>query len=285
MSYRKTGDMYKQPIPPQQLRTGSDIAPSKKYTWGDAPTEKEFIIIFDLLGIFLSLMGAPSTDAKQLTAKNYSLPLVFLYGNWCYELAAGDDFQPSVVQITWGTSADEKTLYPFLGASCAGVAFTKTNSWRDKAQDKRWKYINTILRRLVVTYPLSTALDSSCHPPAVSFFSLHIFLVIPTFPDSISVRFVPTSSSPLHIVKPTFASDFELVSAATKSSCFSSFFLFICLFVVLIVKSCHLNEFVGVSRMPTSSETTAARLQRVITTRVYLLVGPFRRLGRWQHNP
>jgi hypothetical protein len=91
-------------------------------------------------------MGAPSTDAKQLTAKNYSLPLVFLYGNWCYELAAGDDFQPSVVQITWGTSADGKTFYPFLGASCAGFAWTKTNSWRDKAQDKRWEYINPILQ-------------------------------------------------------------------------------------------------------------------------------------------
>jgi hypothetical protein len=63
-----------------------------------------FFIIYDLMGIFLSLMGVFPTT-QTLTAKNYSLPLIALYGKWCQKLADNaSNWTPTTAQITWATS-------------------------------------------------------------------------------------------------------------------------------------------------------------------------------------
>jgi hypothetical protein len=117
---------------------------------------------FDLLGLFLSLLGpAPSAADKN----NFYLPLTAVYGRWCSRIAgeidAGWKWKPSiqgqgelpfVFQCTWYLEVDNSTKQHwgqyFLGASNAGDKFdttkenaTYTGAWRERAQEARFNML------------------------------------------------------------------------------------------------------------------------------------------------
>ncbi|TVY77082.1 hypothetical protein Focb16_v008069 [Fusarium oxysporum f. sp. cubense] len=114
---------------------------------------------FDLLGLFLSLLGpAPASADKN----NFYLPLTAVYGRWCSRIAGAADEKwkwkpsiegegelPFVFQCTWYLQVDKSTRQHwgqyFLGASNAGDKFetdvkldTYTGAWRERAQEARF---------------------------------------------------------------------------------------------------------------------------------------------------
>ncbi|KAF4958795.1 hypothetical protein FGADI_2139 [Fusarium gaditjirri] len=118
---------------------------------------------FDLLGLFLSLLGpAPSTANKN----NFYLPLTAVYGRWCARIAGqpdrgwkkwrpefrGEGTLPFVFQCTWHVEVDHSTKQHwgryFLGASTAGDKWdtnpkspTFTGSWRERVQEARFNML------------------------------------------------------------------------------------------------------------------------------------------------
>lgn len=135
--------MYKKYSPYQQLlRTANAVHPTRSIPWTNGKAET-FFIIFDLLGIFISLMGVPPTT-QTLTETNYALPLVVLYGKWCRQLAQSVKFTPTVAQITWATSQDGKTFHPLLGTSAGG--FGIKSEWKEIVRKARWAYLGAIMK-------------------------------------------------------------------------------------------------------------------------------------------
>ncbi|KAG8221348.1 hypothetical protein J3R82DRAFT_1519 [Butyriboletus roseoflavus] len=156
------GDMYKKYSPYQQLlRTTNAVQPTRPISWINGKAET-FFIIFDLLGIFISLMGVPPTT-QTLTETNYALPLVVLYGKWCRQLAQSVKFTPTVAQITWATSKDGKTFYPFLGTSAAG--FGQKSEWKEIVRKARWTYLRAIMQSPYDEYGYSPERGPSGSPP------------------------------------------------------------------------------------------------------------------------
>ncbi|KAF9223280.1 hypothetical protein BS17DRAFT_131870 [Gyrodon lividus] len=142
------GEIYRQDEPYQQiLRKLNEFAldPTDPIPW--LRHQEPFFIIFDLLGVFLSLMGPAPTTGTAPTPKNYFLPLLVVYAKWCTKLAPETNQCPTVVQVTWST--DNDTLYPFLGASARGYAHGTEGppqQWTSLVQETRHGHLNGILQ-------------------------------------------------------------------------------------------------------------------------------------------
>ena len=135
------------PTPEQQILRKDDktptLDPTKQIPWTINTISEEYFIIFDLLGVFLSLMGPAPTTGTAPTAKNYFLPLVVVYAKWSRALARSKAFAPTVVQITWSSEDSGSTWYSFLGSSAAG--FVKDPTWKDLVGKTRHDYLSGIL--------------------------------------------------------------------------------------------------------------------------------------------
>ncbi|KAF5964504.1 hypothetical protein FCOIX_13392 [Fusarium coicis] len=110
---------------------------------------------YDLLGLFLSLMGPAQEGATKLT---FFLPLTAVYVRWCYiiggkkviggkEIGTGIGLTPAIAQCTWRPSKGEKGGYEFcLGSSLAGYNFTDdvdnpVGSWQRRLQMGRFNLL------------------------------------------------------------------------------------------------------------------------------------------------
>ncbi|KIJ59877.1 hypothetical protein HYDPIDRAFT_117970 [Hydnomerulius pinastri MD-312] len=134
------GKIYKQDEPKQQiLRKLNQVLldPTIPILW--IRKQQPYFIIFDLLGVFLSLMGPAPSNA---TAKNYYLPLVVIYSKWCTLISPETNQSPTITQITWTKEKDQ--FYPFLGASSRGYAYGTEGppaAWTALVQTTRHGYI------------------------------------------------------------------------------------------------------------------------------------------------
>ena len=148
------------PTPAQQILRKDQktpaLEPTKKIPWTINNISEEYFIIFDLLGVFLSLMGPAPTAGTAPTAKNYFLPLVVVYAKWCTVLSRSKGFRPTIAQITWSTK--DSKIYSFLGSSVGG--FVKEQAWIDLVGKTRHAYLSTILKAPYTAYgqsPVRTA--------------------------------------------------------------------------------------------------------------------------------
>jgi len=100
---------------------------------------------YDLLGLFLSLMGRAPTDAKKW---NFHLPLTAVYGRWCSQIAGrkpngGAGPTPAIFQCTWHKVDGEDNEF-FLGASLGGYEWDKAKevgNWKIVLQTARFNLI------------------------------------------------------------------------------------------------------------------------------------------------
>lgn len=108
---------------------------------------------YDLLGLFLSLLGPTSEAADQ---ENYFLPLTAVYARWCTRIAGnkpgrwkwkptdpGVGDWPFMFQCTWNLIEDsnkKRSHWFFLGASTAGDKFdaNAVGGWRREVQRERF---------------------------------------------------------------------------------------------------------------------------------------------------
>jgi hypothetical protein len=109
---------------------------------------------FDLLGLFLSLMGPAPTGANK---RSFYLPMTAVYGRWCRQIAGhcliqghpsgGVGKLPTVFQCTWRESSGKPTQF-FLGASLAGHKSEplETGTWRTALKHARFNLIGPRLQ-------------------------------------------------------------------------------------------------------------------------------------------
>ncbi|PHH93135.1 hypothetical protein CDD83_515 [Cordyceps sp. RAO-2017] len=108
---------------------------------------------YDLLGLFLSLLGPAPVEA---TKSNYFLPLTAVYARWCARIAGkappaykypdgekgtGAGNWPFMFQCTWHDDRSKKPLkWFFLGASISGDEFKEDNvgAWKRTVQLHRF---------------------------------------------------------------------------------------------------------------------------------------------------
>lgn len=104
---------------------------------------------YDLLGLFLSLMGPAQTGSQKL---NFFLPLTAVYARWCWVIGgtrtrgrvapaatAGVGAPPKVYQCTWRKGA--KGVEYCLGASLAGYNWDpagKVGNWQKQLKMTRF---------------------------------------------------------------------------------------------------------------------------------------------------
>lgn len=108
---------------------------------------------YDLLGLFLSLMGPESGATKR----TFYLPMVALYQRWCHQIAgnknaagvtqpAGVGDPAAIFQITWRKSTGDF----FLGTSMAGYSWTNVvgnqeteiGKWEEAIKKERFKLLS-----------------------------------------------------------------------------------------------------------------------------------------------
>lgn len=56
--------------------------------------------LFDTIGWILSITAVPA-DGGVATQNNFYLPLLALFGKWCYTLLPKDEAQPDMIHISW----------------------------------------------------------------------------------------------------------------------------------------------------------------------------------------
>ncbi|KOS19995.1 hypothetical protein ESCO_005591 [Escovopsis weberi] len=119
-----------------------------KYTYAGRAMTIPFYNPYDLLGLFLGLLGPAEQGANQY---NYFLPLSAVYARWCSRLAgkgkggpqpAGVGPWPFMFQCSWRplSNADPRRIF-FLGASLGGDDFSKEgrgDAWREALQRRRF---------------------------------------------------------------------------------------------------------------------------------------------------
>lgn len=118
---------------------------------------------YDLLGLFLSLMGPAQPGATKLT---FFLPLTAVYARWCLiiggkatreevvngkkkekqTVGTGVGATPTIAQCTWRLSKGEKGGYEFcLGSSLAGYVFKGrekvVGTWQRRLQMERFNLL------------------------------------------------------------------------------------------------------------------------------------------------
>lgn len=117
---------------------------------------------YDLLGLFLSLMGPAQPGATKLT---FFLPLTAVYARWCFiiggkatreevvdgekekrTVGTGVGVTPTIAQCTWRLSKGEKGGYEFcLGSSLAGYSFKGkekvVGTWQRRLQMERFNLL------------------------------------------------------------------------------------------------------------------------------------------------
>ncbi|RGP60889.1 hypothetical protein FSPOR_10390 [Fusarium sporotrichioides] len=97
---------------------------------------------YDLLGLFLSLMGPAQEGA---TKKNFFVPLTAVYARWCYVIG-GSGFGPSptIHQCTWRESKGPAGGYEFfIGASLAGNnKAAASGSWDQRLKMGRFNLLS-----------------------------------------------------------------------------------------------------------------------------------------------
>jgi len=98
---------------------------------------------FDLLGLFLALIGPASANA---TKKNFYLPLTAMYARWCMQIG---NHSPYMTCCTWSVAPNRRDKF-FLGANLSGSSFSpaETGIWRRICQMARFGLINSDALRL-----------------------------------------------------------------------------------------------------------------------------------------
>jgi hypothetical protein len=135
--YRAANPAWIPPPPPPQ-----PPATVSKFTVGrHLHNGHDYWSPYDLLGLFLSLMGPAPNGA---TKRNFYLPMTAVYGRWCRQIAGnaprnGICDRPYMFQCTWSIPFDHsgRPTRFFLGSSLAGY------DWRPHLTGT-WK---TVLRR------------------------------------------------------------------------------------------------------------------------------------------
>ncbi|KAA8902915.1 hypothetical protein FN846DRAFT_954927, partial [Sphaerosporella brunnea] len=130
------GALYIRDTPRQQLLRQQGVvalSPTNAIPW--VAKQERYFLMFDLLGVFLSLCGPAPANA---TARNYHLPLVAVYARWCGTLAASKGKTPTVAQITWGVVGG--ATHSFLGASAQG--YDNGGNWPNLVKQTRFNYVN-----------------------------------------------------------------------------------------------------------------------------------------------
>jgi hypothetical protein len=104
---------------------------------------------YDLLGLFLSLMG-PAPDGA--TKRNFYLPMTAVYGRWCRQIAGrpsgGVGDLPYMFQCTWcipSGNSGQPTRF-FLGSALAGYEWTadSTGTWKTVLRRTRFALVDSV---------------------------------------------------------------------------------------------------------------------------------------------
>jgi hypothetical protein len=138
-----------QPPPRRDLRPRPPRPPattSKFIVRGHLHNGRYYWSPYDLLGLFLSVMGSAPDDA---TKRNFYLPMTAVYGRWCRQIAGdpsgGVGNHPYMFQCTWCIRSGQPTRF-FLGSSLAGFAWKtrSTGTWETVLRRARFDLVDGV---------------------------------------------------------------------------------------------------------------------------------------------
>ena len=130
-------------LPPQPPATTSKFAVRRHLRNGH-----DYWSPYDLLGLFLSLMGPAPNGA---TKRNFYLPMTAVYGRWCRQIAGntprnGIRDPPYMFQCTWCIPFDNsgRPTQFFLGSSLAGYDWRSglTGTWEAVLRHARFALVD-----------------------------------------------------------------------------------------------------------------------------------------------
>ena len=151
------------PLPPQPLATISKFR-MRRYLHNN----RDYWSPYDLLGLFLSLMGSAPAGA---TKRNFYLPLTAVYGRWCRQIAGSLPHNgicdiPFMFQCTWcipSGNSGQPTRF-FLGSSLAGYDWRPelTGTWELVLKRARFDLVDGgLLRQAGYDFDNSPVIDQS----------------------------------------------------------------------------------------------------------------------------
>ena len=113
---------------------------------GSLPRRWRYFDPYDLLGLFLSLLGPAPPGA---TGKNFYLPLAIVLARWCSRIggswARGKGPLPFMLQCTWIESRAQRCPF-FLGASLGGYDWeTGLGNWKRELRFARYELVEGIV--------------------------------------------------------------------------------------------------------------------------------------------
>lgn len=192
-----SGEDYVDPEPVQHVhrkKAGVEIIPTmvtidvaqNKETYKVPSHNRDFAILGDLVGLFLSIAINPVPDAAKL--ENFCFPLLALYAKWLVTLTNGKKTKlASMTQISWYSPPTPRSISNvFLGSSIGGFARSRPD-WEDGVcmwrfdvlaavpggenpkftEGNLWTWNNSILRRATADSPLNSVQAALEQPPVV----------------------------------------------------------------------------------------------------------------------
>lgn len=113
---------------------------------GSLPRRWRYFNPYDLLGLFLSLLGPAPPGA---TGKNFYLPLAIVLARWCSQIggprARGKGPLPFMLQCTWVESRAQRCPF-FLGTSLGGYDWeTGLGNWKRELRFARYELVEGIV--------------------------------------------------------------------------------------------------------------------------------------------